>query len=213
MKSTGHLKSESALIFSDKYFLSLPATGKGTLNSENMKIEKNKMVSLIYELRESDSEGKVMEALDELRPLRFIYGTGRLLPVFESNINSLSSGDPFSFSLSSDMAYGGKREEMVVNVPIAVFETDGKLNEDICKVGNEVPMMDTDGNPLNGVINEITDTYVTMDFNHPMAGVDLYFSGKIIDVRDATSEELAALNHSCSSCGSSNDSACSGSCS
>lgn len=210
MRSTVLPKSESALIFSNNFFsLPLPANGNGTLNSENMKIEKNKMVSLIYELRESDSEGRVMESLDELRPLTFIYGTGRLLPVFESNINSLASGDPFSFSLSSDMAYGGKREEMVVNVPIAVFETDGKLNEDICKVGNEVPMMDTEGNPLNGVINEITDTYVTMDFNHPMAGVDLYFSGKIIDVRDATAEELAAQNHSCSSCGSSSDSACS----
>ena len=54
-----------------------------------MKIEKNKMVSLIYELRENDSEGRIIEALDETRPLKFIYGTGRLLPVFESNIDSI----------------------------------------------------------------------------------------------------------------------------
>ena len=177
-----------------------------------MKIENNKMVSLIYELRESDPEGKIIEALDENKPLTFIFGTGRLLPAFESNISSLGKGDPFRFSLNSETAYGEKREEMIVNVPIAVFETDGKLNEDICQVGNEVPMMDTQGNPLSGIINEITDTYVKMDFNHPMAGFDLFFSGKIIDVWEATDEEVAGMNHSCSSCGSSSVEGCSGSC-
>jgi FKBP-type peptidyl-prolyl cis-trans isomerase SlyD len=182
-------------------------------NYIRMKIEKNKMVSLIYELRESDSKGRIIESIEENRPLTFIYGTGRLLPVFELKINSLKAGDPFRFTLNSEIAYGEKREEMIVNVPIAVFETDGKLNEDICSVGNEVPMMDTEGNPLNGIINEITNTYVKMDFNNPMAGLDLFFSGKIIDVRDATVEEIHRMNHSCSSCGSSSENVCSGSCS
>lgn len=178
-----------------------------------MKIEKNKMVSLIYELREGNQEGRILESLDEARPLTFLYGTGRLLPVFESNINSLIAGDLFRFALNTEMAYGEKREDMIVNVPIAVFQTDGIINEEICQVGNEVPMMDTDGNPLNGVINEITDTYVRMDFNHPMAGQDLFFSGRIINVRDATLEEITGVNHSCSSCGSSSENSCSGSCS
>ena len=97
----------------------------------------------------------------------------------------------FGFTLNADVAYGDKREDMIIDVPVSVFETDGKINEDICQVGNEVPMMDTEGNPLNGVINEITDTYVKMDFNHPMAGLDLYFSGKIVDVRDASDHELS----------------------
>ena len=178
-----------------------------------MKIENNKMVSLIYELRESDPEGRIIETLDENKPLTFIYGTGRLLPVFESNINSLDKGDLFRFSMNSEMAYGEKREDMIINVPISVFGTNGKLNEDICQVGNEVPMMDTEGNPLNGIINEITDTYVKMDFNHPMAGLNLFFSGKIVDIREATAEEIAGVNHSCSSCGNSNETGCSGSCS
>ena len=179
-----------------------------------MKIEKNKMVSLIYELRESNAEGRIIEVLDEKRPLSFVFGTGRLLPVFESNISTLIKGDSFSFSLDPEMAYGEKREEMVVNVPISVFETDGKLNEDVCYVGNEVPMMDTDGNPLNGIINEITDSYVKMDFNHPMAGVGLFFTGKIVDVRDATEQELAGpAANSCSGCNSGGHSDCSGGCS
>lgn len=176
-----------------------------------MKIEKNKMVSLIYELRESQKTGRVIESLNEAQPLKFIYGTGRLLPVFEENIGSLAEGDNFSFSLNSDDAYGDRREEMIVNVPVSVFQKDdGNLNEDICKVGNQVPMMDGDGNHLNGIVNEITDEYVRMDFNHPMAGLDLFFSGKIIEVRDATEQELAGTSHSCSSCG--DNAGCGGSC-
>lgn len=173
-----------------------------------MKIENNKMVSLIYELRENDSDGKIIETLDENRPLKFIYGTGRLLPFFESNISLLKAGDLFRFKINSDMAYGDKREDMIINVPLSVFETDGKLNEDICRVGNEVPMSDSEGNPLTGVINEITDTFVKMDFNHPMAGLDLFFSGKIVEVREATGNELAATTHSCSGCGTAEHAGC-----
>lgn len=177
-----------------------------------MKIETNKMVSLIYELRENDSDGRIIESLDDNRPLTFIYGTGRLLPVFESNINSLGTGDLFSFALNSEMAYGEKREDMIVDVPRSVFETDGKLNEDICRVGNEVPMMDQEGNPLNGIINEITDTHVKMDFNHPMADLNLFFSGKVLNVREATESELSAITSSCSGCGGHEHSDCSGGC-
>jgi FKBP-type peptidyl-prolyl cis-trans isomerase SlyD len=177
-----------------------------------MKIEINKMVSLIYELRENDSNGRIIEALDESRPLTFIYGTGRLLPVFESNIGLLKTGDNFRFTLNSEMAYGDKREEMIINIPVGVFETNGKINEDICRVGNEVPMTDSDGNPLTGIINEITDTYVRMDFNHPMAGLDLFFSGKIVEVREATERELAVPMNSCSGCGSKEHADCSGGC-
>jgi FKBP-type peptidyl-prolyl cis-trans isomerase SlyD len=177
-----------------------------------MKIENNKMVSLIYELREKDMNGRVIEVLDEARPLRFIYGTGRLLPFFESNISSLGTGDLFSFKLSSEMAYGEKREEMIIDVPVTVFQMEGKINEDICRVGNEVPMMDSDGNPLTGIINEITDNWVRMDFNHPMAGLDLFFSGKIVEVRDASVHELAATSNSCSGCSGKDQSDCSGNC-
>lgn len=177
-----------------------------------MKIETNKMVSLMYELRENDSEGRIIESLDESKPLTFIFGTGRLLPVFESNISSLGTGDPFSFALKSEMAYGEKREDMIVDIPRSVFETDGKFNEEICQVGNEVPMMDQDGNPLTGIINEISETFVKMDFNHPMADLDLFFSGKVIDVREATESELSSTASSCSGCSGHDHSDCSGGC-
>lgn len=171
------------------------------------------MVSLLYELREGSPEGKVIESLDDKRPLTFIFGTGRLLPDFESNIMLLKKDESFGFALSSENAYGERREDMIIELPISVFEKDGKVDEEICRVGNEVPMVDTEGHPLTGLICEVAESSVRMDFNHPMAGVNLFFSGRILDVRDATDEELAGLNSSCVTCGSHTESGCSsGSC-
>jgi FKBP-type peptidyl-prolyl cis-trans isomerase SlyD len=174
-----------------------------------MKIESNKMVSLTYELRENDQHGKIIEVVEEARPLNFIYGTGKLLPSFETNLNKLSKGDPFSFRLSAEEGYGERREEMIIDVPISVFQNEGKVDESICYIGNVVPMMDTAGNPLSGIINEITDQHVKMDFNHPMAGVNLHFSGQVIDVREPSPEELNPSNNSCSGCHQGGDPSCS----
>ena len=178
-----------------------------------MKIRKNKRVSLVYELRENNPDGKLIEAMDETRPLTFIFGTGRLLPEFESNISLLSKGDPFSFALGFKNAYGERREDMIIDLPISVFERDGNVDEEICRIGNEVPMIDSEGHPLTGVICEIADNSVKMDFNHPMAGINLFFEGQIVDVRNVTDEEIAQMDSSCSSCGSySDDTGCHGSC-
>jgi FKBP-type peptidyl-prolyl cis-trans isomerase SlyD len=177
-----------------------------------MKIENNKLVSVIYELREGSDNGRVIETVEESRPLSFIFGTGRLLPSFESNLESLSKGDKFGFLLNAIDAYGERREEMIINVPISVFETEGKVDENVCFVGNIVPMMDTQGNPLEGTISEITDTSVRMDFNHPMAGADLWFTGSVLEVREPSADELAETTKSCSGCGSDGHSSCSGNC-
>jgi FKBP-type peptidyl-prolyl cis-trans isomerase SlyD len=150
--------------------------------------------------------------LGESKPLKFVYGAGRVLPAFETNLFSLKSGDSFSFSLTASHAYGERREEMIIDVPISVFENDGKIDENICRVGNEVPMTDSSGNRLFGIINEILKDSVKMDFNHPMAGVDLFFSGKILDVREPTPDELSALHNSCSGCEGHDHSECGSTC-
>jgi FKBP-type peptidyl-prolyl cis-trans isomerase SlyD len=177
-----------------------------------MNIEKERAVSIIYELRESNSEGRIIETVEDNNPLTFIFGSGKLLEGFESNLNSLSTGESFRFILKSEMAYGNKREDLIINIPASVFEIEGKLDKETCWVGNQVPMRDSSGNNVNGTINEITDTYIIMDFNHPMAGVDLFFSGKILDVRQAGEDELNETVKTCSSCESKIDSGCSGVC-
>lgn len=176
-----------------------------------MKLENNRFVSLVYTLHENDRNGRVIETVEESAPLAFVFGAGRLLPAFEANLAGLEDGASFDFRLPAADAYGEKREEMVVNLPRNIFEDEGVLRSEICFVGNTVPMMDSHGNRINGVVTEIDDTFVKMDFNHPLAGTDLHFSGRITGVREATPEELKGPASGCSSCGS-RDSGCSGIC-
>lgn len=167
-----------------------------------MIIEKNKVVSLIYELRLDDHNGEVIEALNDSKPLTFIYGTGALLPKFESNISGLKVGDPFKFGLECEDAYGLATEEAVIEIPKQVFEVDGTFDGEMVKEGNAIPMMDGDGNRLNGVVVSVNPETVTMDFNHPLAGENLHFQGKIVEVREATEEELEHGHiHSSGGCG------------
>ncbi len=167
-----------------------------------MTIEKNKVVSLIYELRVDGKDGEVIESLQDSKPLTFIYGTGALLPRFEDNINGLKVGDAFSFLLQCEDAYGKATEEAVVEIPKNVFEVDGKFDNELVCVGNAIPMMDGEGNRLNGVVVSVNPETITMDFNHPLAGDNLHFTGKVVEVRAATEEELQHGHiHSSGGCG------------
>jgi FKBP-type peptidyl-prolyl cis-trans isomerase SlyD len=175
-----------------------------------MQIEKDKMVSLRYVLREGDSKGDIVEEVSSDNPLEFLYGAGQMLPHFESNIENLSQGDKFEFSLTSEQAYGEKREELIVDLPMSVFEVDGKVDENLLKKGNQVPMADAQGRRLVGTVLSNSDSSVKMDFNHPMAGTKLHFTGEVLDVRDASQDELNMYNsNGCSDCGGNHD-GCSG---
>lgn len=155
-----------------------------------MTVAENKFVSLIYELRENDSQGKVIEVVKEDKPLRFIFGKGQMLPMFEDNIKGLSQDDPFSFALDAKNAYGQFNKDAIADLPIDIFKVDGKVDEKTVVVGNVLPMQDNKGNVFYGKVEEVKDEAVKMDFNHPLAGVNLHFTGKLIEVRDATQEEL-----------------------
>lgn len=155
-----------------------------------MTITQNKVVSLIYELRVDSPEGEVVESLNEEKPLTFLYGSGNLLPKFEEYISGLSVGDNFGFNLSSLEAYGDVNEAAIVDVPISAFEMNGSVDNDLLKIGNTIPMRDNAGNRLNGIVKEVTNEVVKMDFNHPLAGNSLFFNGKVTDIREATDEEL-----------------------
>ncbi|MDD2526829.1 MAG: peptidylprolyl isomerase [Lentimicrobium sp.] len=156
-----------------------------------MTISKNKVVSLTYELKLDDNKGQVIDKADKDQPLVFLYGAGNLLPKFESNIESLDVNDTFEFTLNSDDAYGQTNNEAVIDLPIDIFKVEGKIDEEMLQVGNVIPMQDNNGNPLEGLVVEIGDNEVKMDFNHPLAGKTLHFTGKVIDVRDASEEEIS----------------------
>ena len=157
-----------------------------------MAITKNKMVSLTYDLRVEGVEGELIEQATAERPLTFVYGAGVMLPKFEELLEGLEQGKSFEINLACADAYGDVDENAIVELPKNIFMIDGKFDEDIITVGNTVPMMSTSGQRMDGLVLDVSDEIVKMDFNHPLAGEDLFFKGEILEVRDATDEEIAA---------------------
>jgi FKBP-type peptidyl-prolyl cis-trans isomerase SlyD len=156
-----------------------------------MTITKDKVVSLVYELRVNSKEGDIVESLTTDNPLSFLFGAGNLLPKFEAKIDGLNVGETFDFDLVATDAYGEVNDAAIVDVPLSAFMTDGVVDENLVQLGNTIPMRDNAGNRLNGVVKEITDENVKMDFNHPLAGNHLFFKGEVTDIREATEEELS----------------------
>ncbi len=158
-----------------------------------LEIGKYAMVTLTYDLRVDDENGEVVEQATEAQPLQFLFGAGAMLPKFESQLAGLREGEPFTIKLSKNDAYGDVNEEAVVELPKHVFLVGGKFDDELIQIGNTVPMMSSNGQRLNGLVLEVNDEVVTMDFNHPLAGEDLFFAGKVMAVREASDEEVAQI--------------------
>lgn len=161
-----------------------------------MKITANKAVSAEYELYvdgETEGELELMEKATSEQPLNFVYGVGMMLPKFEENLFGLQVGDKFDFVINTEDAYGEYDDESVLDLDRAIFEIDGKLDEEMIYEGNVVPLMDNEGNRINAQVVTITDTHVKVDLNHPLAGETLHFKGSVLEVREASEKELEAL--------------------
>ncbi|MCE6992190.1 peptidylprolyl isomerase [Dyadobacter sp. CY323] len=158
-----------------------------------MKVEKNNVVALIYSLSIPDAEGEVdvVEVVSEDDPMYFIQGISGLPEGFESQIEGLSAGDTFEFTVTAEEGYGEYDEEAVVELPKAVFQTDDVNQDELLQIGNIIPMTNEDGERMHGQVVEIKDDIVLMNFNHPLAGKEMFFSGQIISVRPATAEEIS----------------------
>ncbi|HEY1040695.1 MAG TPA: FKBP-type peptidyl-prolyl cis-trans isomerase [Bacteroidia bacterium] len=157
-----------------------------------MTIDKNKVVSVNYHLSskfENEAE-ELVEQTSADRPFVFLYGAGGLIPKFEQELAGKKVGDKFDFRVNAADGYGMYNEEYVAEIPKEAFFIEGKFDETQISVGKEVPMMDAEGNQMYGLVLEVADKHVAMDFNHPLAGHDLHFVGEVLEVRDATAEEL-----------------------
>lgn len=159
-----------------------------------MKIETNKYVTLTYDLHVGeDDERELMESATKEAPLAFIFGTNSMLESFENQIEGKAAGETFTFTLTPEEAYGEFDEAKILELPKSVFQVDGEVDEKLLEEGNTIPMMDTEGNKLMGSVIEVKDEVVSMDFNHPLAGETMHFTGSVLEVRDATTEEIASL--------------------
>ena len=157
-----------------------------------MKIGQNKVVEFVYEL---EVDGQVVDKTVKERPLDYIHGTGSLLPKLEEHIEGMQAGDTFDVTLSPADGYGEVDPSRIIDLPKGAFEVNGEIREDLLVPGNTIPMMNSMGGVIPGVVLEVTEDTVKMDLNHRMAGKTLHFTGEVVSVREATEKELTEGLH------------------
>lgn len=159
-----------------------------------MKISKNTVVGLTYELKVTNNEdGSVpfpAEVRDQEDPFYFVFGNSGLPPKFESELENKVAGDTFTFSLSVEEAYGNADEEMIVQVPKSQFTQERGFQEGMLEEGNFLPLLDEDGYPMQAKILKDLGDEILLDFNHPLVDMNLHFDGEVFVVREATEDEV-----------------------
>lgn len=167
-----------------------------------MIIDNNTVAQLAYKIHVNSVDGELIEFADESNPRSMIFGYEKMIPGFETNMLGKSTGDTIEFNLNPDQAFGEYKSELVIDVPKNAFVVDGELREDLLIIGNEISMMDNQGNPARGKVTNVNGESVQMDFNHPLAGKSLFIAGKIMHVRPITQEDLQSKGGCCGgSCG------------
>jgi FKBP-type peptidyl-prolyl cis-trans isomerase SlyD len=157
-----------------------------------MIITQNSVVTLHYILRESGKDGDLIEETFGDEPLVYLQGHGTMIPGFEKQLEGKTIGDTYEFTLSPEEAYGSIDQDNIVEVPIQNFEDEeGKIERELLEIGAPINMSDDEGNQFQGFISEVKEETVVVDFNHPMAGLFLHFSGEIVAIRVATEEEIS----------------------
>lgn len=144
-----------------------------------MQIEKNKVAAIHYTLR--DNDGNVIDTSSGREPLFYIQGIGNLILGMEEGLEGKVKGDKFEIKVPPAKGYGEKNSNLVQDVPRSAFG-----NQDV-KKGMQ---FQTNKGEVVTVTN-VGLEQVTVDANHPLAGVELNFSVEVMDVRNATPEELA----------------------
>ena len=169
-----------------------------------MENKHNMFVAVSYTLYTVDGEKKEkIEEAPASKPFEFITGFGVTLDEFEKQIAQLDKGADFEFQLSKEQAYGDFEQERVLDLDRSIFQINGHFDHENIFEGAVVPRQNEDGNRFYGRVLEIGADKVKMDLNHPLAGKTLCFSGKVIDKREATNQEIQNLvnflsgEHSC----------------
>lgn len=145
-------------------------------------IQKNHVVTMHYTV--STNESVEIDSSKNGKPLVFLHGYGHLVPGLEDALTDKKSGDSFTAEVSAEKAYGERFDNLVQAVPKNMFE-----GMDV-EVGMSFRATTDDGEQ-SVIIIDVTDDEIIVDGNHPLAGVDLTFEVEIIDVRDATDDEIS----------------------
>jgi FKBP-type peptidyl-prolyl cis-trans isomerase SlyD len=157
-----------------------------------MKIDNNKVVTLICELRENDKNGKVIDSYSKEEPLKFLAGSLNIIEAFEEKIMGKTIGDSFDFVLAAEDAFGRYEKENVIQIPYdSLLEANTDKTQEL-KIGHPIRVVDENDNEMMGEVTVINqeENQVTVDFNHPYAGMPVHFSGEVLEIRDASESEI-----------------------
>lgn len=147
-----------------------------------MKIENDKVVSMHFNV--TDSDKVEIDTTYGDQPLTFIQGSGLLVPGLEEALVGMETGDKKTVSLEAADAYGERYEQLLQAMPASMFD------------GMEVAVgmqfrATTDEGEQTVIVVDVSEDTIVVDGNHPLAGIDLTFNVEVMEVRDATAEELA----------------------
>lgn len=148
-----------------------------------MQIESNSVVTLHYTLK--DNNGNVIDQSEDGSFL-YLHGAMNIIPGLENALTGKSAGDEFSVKIPPEEGYGVKQADRVQEVPKEMFD-----NSDEIQVGVQFHAQSPDGNAVVVTVTEVKDDVVVIDGNHALAGMDLNFSVKVVDVREASEEEVS----------------------
>lgn len=149
---------------------------------KTMNIDKDCVVSIDYTL--TDTDGQVLDTSSGAGPLSYLHGNDNLIPGLEKALEGKTAGDSFKVTVPAAEAYGTRDEQLVINVPLDRFQGAGTV-----EAGMQFEAETADGNRIV-TVTKVENGMATVDANHPLAGMDLTFDVKVVDVRVATTEEL-----------------------
>jgi len=158
-----------------------------------IKVEDNRVVTFDYTLK--NGSGEVIDSSENGEPLSYIHGSGEIIPGLEAELLGKSAGDKFNAVIKPEDAYGLREEGRMKKI-----EREKLAHLPGIQAGMQLQAYDEGGMQILTVV-EVNDKEVTLDSNHPLAGETLHFDVEIIDVREATEEELEFGLYG-SSCGS-----------
>ncbi len=149
-----------------------------------MAIEQNKVITLNFTL--TDDHGNVLDSTEKGGPFSYISGSNMVLPKLEEAVNGMLIGSKKALKLEAKDGYGNYNDDAIQVVGKENFPEDFVL-----EVGMEYMASNPDGVQMPFVISNVDGEEITVDFNHPLAGKNLNFDIELLNVRDATAEELS----------------------
>jgi FKBP-type peptidyl-prolyl cis-trans isomerase SlyD len=147
-----------------------------------MQIDTHKVVTLNYTLK--DNDGVLIDQSND-GSFAYLHGASNIVPGLEAVLQDKHAGDEFSVTIGPEQAYGSRDDSRMQAVPRSMFPQDADVEP-----GMQFHAQGPDGSQLVVTVATVADDHVVVDGNHPLAGVTLNFDISVVDVRDATQEEI-----------------------